>query len=141
MSTAEEKLHGAPQESKKECDWCRESIRIDAIKCPHCSKWRKDIQQDINKNWTWAVYGIGCALLAGVFIAIGLDTDTWREEAHSAILRISGQSGPFSLKLFLSSVLGWVVLFCIAGFVTSVVMSRRYGKSAKRKTGGGLRAI
>ena len=31
MSTAEEGWHRAPQESKKECEWCRESIRIEAL--------------------------------------------------------------------------------------------------------------
>ena len=63
--SAEEQLHGAPQESKKQCDWCRESIRIDAIKCPHCSKWRKDIQEDINKNIRWAICESVAFLLRG----------------------------------------------------------------------------
>ncbi len=136
--SAEEQLHGAPQESKKQCDWCRESIRIDAIKCPHCSKWRKDIQEDINKNIRWAICAIGCVLVAGVLIGIGF-ADTWRETTPAG--RLLGASGSFSLKLFLSSVSGCVVLLCIAGFISSLVMSQRYGKSAKRKTGGGLREI
>jgi hypothetical protein len=122
------------------CEWCREPIRDDALKCPHCHKWRRDIQDDINKNLKWAVSGIGCGILGAVFVAVGLSGETWREW-NNDWGRIVGAPGSFSLKLFLSSWLGWLVLLSIAGAITSIVISRRYAKSAQRKTGGGLREI
>ena len=69
MSTAEETPHEAPQEQKKECDWCRELIRIDAVKCPHCHKWRKDITEDRKKHIGYCVVSMVMCLLAILLFA------------------------------------------------------------------------
>jgi len=134
MSTAEETPQGAPLESKKECDWCRELIRIDALKCPHCSKWRKDIQEDINEQKKWKVCAIAFFVLAFSVVVGAERKGVWCEDFLGSVFG----SGDVSLHLFLSSYSGWFVLFCIAGFITSVVKRNHYGKSVKRKTGGSL---
>ncbi|GEM_PF-5017665 len=131
MSPEEETSHGTPlelQDFKRECTWCRESIRIDAHKCPHCGKWRKDIQDDLNKNVQWAICAIGLILTIPCITFGAAHSDIW------------GRSS-FSLELFLSSLPGWIVLFFFTEFIISAVMANHYSRSAKRKTGGGLREI
>ena len=62
MSTAEEGLHGAPRNRRRSANGAANRFASRRIKCPHCRKWRKDIQEDINKNLQWAVCAIGCAV-------------------------------------------------------------------------------
>jgi len=130
---------------KKVCDWCREPIRIDALKCPHCHKWRNDIQEDINKNNRWAICTVVYFVIAFIFVVIGARSGIWAETTGwgsiAGVLNGSAPSSSFSLELFLSSLPGWVILFCIAGFIISSVKTNQYGKSAKRKAGGSLHEI
>jgi len=138
MNTAEETPQGAPQESKKECDWCHELIRIDAIKCPHCSKWRKDIQEDINEHKKWRINTIVFLLLV-VLVAVGAERKgVWCEHVPGNMNLFDGD---VSLYGVLSSSSGWLWLFLIAGFITSVVKRNHYEKSVKRKTGISLPKI
>lgn len=128
MSTTE----GTLPESKKQCDWCREEIRVDAVKCPHCHKWRKDIQEDLNNHRRWAVAFIsslsGCAITCAVSYRRGIWTESlsWLDRGH------------FSFGKFIGSFQGWFVLFLIAGVIMSLVNTNRYSKRMIRKTGSHL---
>jgi hypothetical protein len=35
-----------PVAGTRACEWCAESIREEALKCPRCQKWRRDIAED-----------------------------------------------------------------------------------------------
>ena len=129
MNTAEETPQGAPVESKKACDWCRELICIDALKCPHCNKWRKDIEEDINQKYAWLIRAV---IFAPAFFLVGAAAE------HNGWWN-NHWTHDFSLDRFVSSYSGWLVLFCIAGFITSLVKRNHYAKSVKRKTGSGIK--
>jgi hypothetical protein len=54
------------------CEWCAESISIKALKCPRCTKWRKDIEED-RRDYITAIVStilIGILLVAAVFISV-----------------------------------------------------------------------
>src|SRR5208282_4798128 len=104
MSTAEETPHGAPQESKKECEWCRELIHIDALKCPYCHKWRKDIAEDRKRFFTYAmifsVSGVASVVTFSAGNANGqFDTPgEWHERVATKI-KVNSILGPQSVPI------------------------------------------
>jgi hypothetical protein len=85
MRIEEEPPHGAPQESKKECEWCRELNRSDVLKCPHCGRWRKDIQEDINQQKQWMFCAIGFFVVA-FSVMIG-SVRIWGEDLSNEVPR------------------------------------------------------
>ena len=131
MSTANAKSHGVPQGSNRVCEWCATSIPEQALKCPHCTKWRKDIQKDINLQKTWLGYAIGWSVPAFILIVGAARNGVWGE----------GLSNDFSVSKFLSSFWGWLELFLFAAALTSVARMNHYAKSVNRKTGVGLPGI
>jgi hypothetical protein len=115
-----------PTTGTRVCEWCRELIHIGALKCPHCTKWRKDIQKDINGKINWQVMAITFVIGGAIMGPLAGHTGWWDE----------GLSRDFSLHKFLSSFSGWWVLFCTVASITSLVQTFRYERSVKRKTGG-----
>jgi len=131
MSTPQETSKGTPLEAKKQCEWCRELIHVDAVKCPYCQKWRKDVQKDITKNLNWAIASIGCAVVP-VLVAIGAKRDRVWQEGGTLF-----HSGSFSLERFLSSFEGWIVILCTVGWIVCVMNVRQTRQRVNRKKAGG----
>jgi len=101
------------------CSWCSESMSKNAVKCPHCSKWRKDIDQERVKCYTWAGAGIFPALL----LFIGASEGWWVEEIRFADFH-------FSIKAFLFSYSGLAVILGEA--ITGYMCLHYYVKVSKK---------
>jgi len=50
------------------CAWCSKSIPANAVKCPYCQKWRKDIDRDRIIAYVWGFI----AAIPGSIIGISL---------------------------------------------------------------------
>jgi hypothetical protein len=48
------------------CAWCSKSIPADAVKCPYCQKWRKDIDRDRTIAYVWGFIGAIPGAIIGV---------------------------------------------------------------------------
>lgn len=94
----------APQE--RICEWCHESISSEAVRCPRCHKFRKDIENDRLKFYFWLLF----AFVPIVFFGVGLNRGWWNKISGS----IFSLNYEFSLGEFLSSASGF---FILAGFV------------------------
>jgi len=121
-------------EEKRQCEWCKEAIRSDALKCPHCGKWRKDI--DLLKKHVWGTLAMTLVPLAVGFMAflVAAKRHTWWHKQGSSaadVFRGIDPIGDFSLSQFLTSVSGWVLILCVASWVVLIVMVRRYERRAK----------
>ena len=97
------------------CEWCAETISADALKCPHCTKWRKDIDQDRIKCYSWSFGSILPATLSFVGARQG-----WWEYGES------------SFGNFLTSLSGLLV---IAGFLVTGFFAVFYWVRVSRKIG------
>jgi hypothetical protein len=54
-------------ENAQFCKWCSKSIPIDAVVCPYCRKWRKDIDRDRIIAYICAVL---CAIIGIIAVPI-----------------------------------------------------------------------
>ena len=68
--------------STRICEWCAESIPEKALKCPHCTKWRKDIAEDRKKFSTNTAASIVLCVLSIIFF-IGV----WGDSSDQSIMR------------------------------------------------------
>ncbi len=68
--------------STRECEWCAESIPEKALKCPHCTKWRKDIAEDRKKFFTHATGSVVLCVLSAIFF-IGV----WGDSSDQSFMR------------------------------------------------------
>ena len=111
------------------CEWCAKSIPQQAIKCPHCRGWRKDIYKDRIKCYFWSAIG---GISMGLFIA-GYRLGWWHELKTSP-----GQLGSlfpsyeFSFEAFLTSYSGIIIFI---GIILGVLLSLVYGVKVSRKIG------
>lgn len=96
-------------ESRK-CEWCATPISIEAVKCPNCNEWRKDIRNDKYICYTFSIIG-------GLILGWSTGTSAWSSLFKS-----------FSLNEFISSTTGWVV-------VISAVVSIYYYIKVSKKIG------
>ena len=103
------------------CEWCAETIAQQALKCPKCSKWRKDIDQDRIKCYVW---GGAVPVFPFILTYIGTAQGWWRTGGYF--------DGHFSLGAFLTSVSG---LLIVAGFVLSIWFSYVYYARVSKKIG------
>lgn len=55
-------------DGKRKCEWCGDSIPVEALKCPSCNMWRKDIHNDRVLCWTWSLLAI-VPMFACLFLA------------------------------------------------------------------------
>jgi hypothetical protein len=142
--------------STRVCEWCAESIPEKALKCPHCTKWRKDIAEDQQQFFSYAI-GLLVFLFFGVFVSsvvsgvssTPLVTSPFGKlgEWHERVVTKSNEMiggipsftddvrYEFSVRKFLSSFLGWVVITCAVGAPWCGVLACRAGNRLERKTG------
>jgi len=161
MNTTEEKPNETPQEPKKQCDWCRASIDNDALKCPQCGKWRKDIAEGRQTFFTNAAVGLLSVFVGSIFSIIvwtnssgnsisaafgNRQLGVWHERVATTSkpteimgTRIPGTnqtvSWKFSVRKFCSSWQGWLVVACAIGAVSTLVLAGRARNNLERKTG------
>lgn len=70
----------ATKTSTRACEWCAAPIPSDALRCPKCRNWRKDIDQRRAKARVWVI----ASGITGVFalpVGIGLLFLTLSEDA------------------------------------------------------------
>src|SRR5208283_3296846 len=68
--------------ASRTCDYCREPIHRDALKCPHCGKWRKDAAEERNR---FLGYVVGAVV--GIFASsFGFDYGYQHSERSAAPL-------------------------------------------------------
>ena len=120
----------------RECESCREKIHMDAIKCPHCHRWRNDIQHDINMNLRWALSFLVPFAVAAVAIFYACSEELWWDDC--TVFRRGDFFRDFSVSRFLSSLSGWIVVLCLVSLIPLGRMNNRYVRSVRRKTGGGV---
>jgi hypothetical protein len=140
--------HGPPHAppAKRICEWCAESIPERALRCPHCTNWRKDIARD-RQTFLGVSLGslVGDILIAWAFFA-GLRSGEWNEAYTTTspgrqIGLITVPSFPeirydFSPEKFLKSpegcalLVGFILCFALWLFVALPAQTR-----LKRKTG------
>jgi len=60
-----------PKRPSRKCDWCSESISIEALKCPHCGKWRKELAEERGRCRVNAVVA-GLSWIVGILIIIAV---------------------------------------------------------------------
>jgi hypothetical protein len=68
------------------CEWCAELIQSDALKCPKCRKWRKDIDQDRLRAYGW---GMSWVVAAGVLLE-GFAAGAWKECSFAGLFSSQG---------------------------------------------------
>ncbi len=147
--------------STRVCEWCAEFIPDKALKCPHCTKWRKDISEDRKKLFTNVAAFVACFLFGALLFA-----EEWKKSAHpvwygpvgsaepgawhekvvtkTKAIEIMGTPMPgtdqkvsyeFSVSKFLSSFSGWLIIVCAIGGVWGGILARSARDSLERKTG------
>jgi len=112
------------------CEWCKESIPQHALKCPHCQKWRKDIDRERVLYYFWA----GASILPILLFFVGLREEWWHRTkvVDSGFIKVLPVGSEFSIMAFLTSFSGFVVL---AGFVITCYLCCRYYVRVSRKIG------
>ena len=96
--------------SERKCDWCKKDIPLDAVVCPNCQSWRKDINNE--KIISYTLFGLSVVLL---FLGI---INTWWGNFLDT----------FRIGEFITSLSGWIVLgLFIAGMVYYVRVSKKIG--------------
>jgi len=115
------------------CEWCAESIPEKAFKCPHCTKWRKDIAQD-RSQVVGALVGMAMSAFVAVCVAF-MGASQWVEEVGAWPL---SRHYEFSINKFLTSPAGWAVIGMAFFFLFCGYASRCAEKRLGRKTGHGF---
>ena len=72
----------APQESNRVCDWCATSISEQALKCPHCGKWRKEIAEERGR-----LIGNAVCTVIGIIGCVGLFSIVWNDSLNHSPMR------------------------------------------------------
>jgi hypothetical protein len=110
---------------KRKCEWCAESISQQALRCPRCQKWRKDIDAERVKCWTWSLLGFLPALL----LFVGLRNNWWAPPLPPGRFWLTMK---FSFAEFLTSPSGWLVL---GGLILTEGLCLRYYIRVSKKVG------
>jgi len=108
------------------CEWCREAISAEALKCPKCGKWRRDIERLRMRNYTCAAGTLAVGLAASFLFLAGIKS--------GAFLSADGLwRTTFSMEKFLTHPLGWmtIVWFLFAGGLAYLTL--RSASALKRK--------
>jgi hypothetical protein len=88
------------------CAWCSKPIPANAVRCPYCQKWRKDIDRDRTIAYVWGVIGA----IPGAIIGVSLVNN----------------------KAFLGTGRGTVT---ILSFIIALVLALYYSSRVSRKIG------
>ena len=106
--TTEERL---AKQGERACEWCSELIKLDALLCPHCHKWRKDIQRDYNFLWGSKIFHISMQLTIGLLVIAGLASGCWRPQGGESMwVAFFGSASGILLAVFF-------LLFAVSGTV------------------------
>lgn len=138
-SSSTETSQQPPATGTRVCEWCAESISEKAFKCPHCQKWRRDIESDRRLYFGMTV-GLFLLLLV-IFGTIYGETPTgppaFSGGAWHNVVSGGGMSllHVFSVTKFLSSGSGWIVIASAAGFVYLAYKLWGLKDKLQRKTG------
>lgn len=118
------------------CEWCGESIPQQALRCPRCQKWRKDIEEDRVKCYGWTFTSI---LLGGLFYFycyLGGRLGWWTVERWKSFelvgVPMDIPTTEFSIGKFLSSPL---MIILIAGIIITLCLSFHYYVKVSKKIG------
>ncbi len=124
---------------KRSCEWCTTSIPIQAVKCPNCGEWRRDVQDARQREVTFAVLAGLMLGLCVVLLVVGLvgkhpsrsflGSSVWYEKVSTPTQPVQRTGQPiqdgllalmqmvdapyeyrFSIQRFLGSPLGWAVI-------------------------------
>ena len=107
-------------DEERKCEWCAESIPQQALRCPRCQKWRKDIDEERLKFWTWKLLGF----LPPCFFFVGLVNDWWAPPSPATCW----WETKFSFEKFITSPSGW--LFLGGAFLTESFALKYYIRGA-----------
>jgi hypothetical protein len=104
------------QETRK-CEWCAKEIPQEALKCPHCGKFRKDISKDKFRCYLCAFFMV----LALFSFFLGIRKGAWIENRSIWNMPLSGVYGfeDFSFREFISDDSGLMILIGF-GIVTGL---------------------
>ena len=111
---------GQDERPRRSCGWCAERVVEDAVVCPHCRRWRKDVYQDRMWYYLWTA----AAALAGGVLAFGFGMRWWHEKVGPDEMR-------FSTELFLQSRHG---VASLVGFVICLLLVTVYWVKVSLKT-------
>jgi len=150
----------SPSTSTRVCEWCATSIPEEALKCPHCTKWRKEFTEDRKKFFINGWVSFLC-LLCSVFTFVGVwhassedeisvafgnnEQGVWHEKVVTKRepFDIRGMRVPqpdqvsyeFSVSKFLSSFEGWVVIACVIAGMWCGILGCRDRNRLEQKYG------
>jgi len=89
------------QAATRTCEWCAESIPREALRCPRCHKWRKDIDRERVLMYVWAF----ALFIPLFFFLIGLSRGWWVTRTGPF-----GMAEEFSFSAFVGSGSGLAIL-------------------------------
>lgn len=101
--------------SSRVCEWCSTSIPETALKCSHCQKWRKDIDEDRIKSYCWG----GVAFFLMAFLFMGIRNEWWHTKPLLGTHHFS-----FDIFLKTPSGIGMLIGLCITGYLSWLYYSR-----------------
>jgi predicted nucleic acid-binding Zn ribbon protein len=126
-------------EKTRVCEWCKQSIPEEAIKCSFCHKWREDIDKDRKRVMVAFAGGMGLILLA-----VGLirgSSRLWCDSSPDWAIAAAATSGHgvggdyFSIIKFLSSGAGWLLIVMVICAIGFLIAADHCQKVLKQKTG------
>ncbi len=150
----------------KTCDWCKSTMPKEAIRCPKCQEWEKDVIKH-RRNIKNMEMGLMFLPLATAFLCFAVWPKTrggdifsdssypWHEKVPENRPVDFGNSGiigkmlsditnrvdtgsfywKFSLKNFLTSLAGWMVITSVVCFIYCLRSCLRSQNILKQKTG------
>ena len=94
------------------CGWCKEKMNPEAVKCPKCQKWRKDIYSERIKCYTLFTFS---AIFLTIAVINGFESQLFSEPT-------------FSFGKFFSSIFFWIsIMLDIPAFVYYSKISKKIG--------------
>ena len=94
------------------CGWCREKMNPEAVKCPKCQKWRKDIYSERILCYTFSVF-------AGIFMGIAVFNGF---ESHLF------SKPTFNFEIFINSTYFWIsIILLVPALVYYKMVSEKIG--------------
>jgi predicted nucleic acid-binding Zn ribbon protein len=105
------------QRATRTCEWCAETIPEDALRCPRCQKWRRDIDRERVLMYTF----VAAIFIPAFIFGIGLRNQWWHESTGTF-----GLSSEFSFEAFMNS--GSGILIILAGAVLFALSFYYYAK-------------
>jgi hypothetical protein len=106
----------------RSCGHCVQLIPALALRCPHCRKWRRDIDRDRQLTYLWS----GLSLIPLLIFVFGVSYGWWHAGVTQGFLIIS----TFSWNAFLGSVSGVLIIASFLGL--SAVGSFYYIRVSKK---------